>query len=97
MADWSSIVCMCHIFIHSSVDGHLGCFRVLAIVNSAGMNIEVRVSYMYPIFIHSSVDEHLGCFCILAIMSSATMNIEVCVSFGAVLIFNLWFVMVTAE
>ena len=26
---------MCHIFfIHSSVDGHLGCFHVLAIVNT---------------------------------------------------------------
>ena len=27
------------IFIHSSVDGHLGCFHALAIVNSATMNI----------------------------------------------------------
>ena len=25
-------------FIHSSVDGHLGCFCVLAIVNSAAVN-----------------------------------------------------------
>ena len=31
-------------FIHSSVDGHLGYFRVVAIVNSAAMNIGVHVS-----------------------------------------------------
>ena len=31
-------------FIHSSVDGHLGCFRVLAIVNSAAMSNVIHVS-----------------------------------------------------
>ena len=37
---------MYHIFlIHSSVDGRLGCFLVLAIVNSAGINIWVHVSF----------------------------------------------------
>ena len=36
---------MSHIFfIHSSVDGHLNYFYVLAIVNSAAMNIGEHVS-----------------------------------------------------
>ena len=32
-------------FIHSTVDGHLGCVHVLAVENSAAVNIGVHVSF----------------------------------------------------
>ena len=31
-----------YIFIHSSIDGHLGCFQVLAIVNNAAKNMRMQ-------------------------------------------------------
>ena len=36
--------------IHSSADGHLDCFRVLAIINSAAMNIGEHVSFSIMVF-----------------------------------------------
>ena len=60
MAEWYAIVCMHQIiFIHSSVDGHLGCFHVLAIVNSASMNFEVHVSF--SVLVSSGYMSSSGC------------------------------------
>ncbi|KAL6039427.1 hypothetical protein STEG23_013001, partial [Scotinomys teguina] len=43
-----SVVYMNNIFlIHSSVEGHLGCFQVLAITNNAAMNIVEHVSMWF--------------------------------------------------
>ena len=48
-------------FIHSSVDEHLGCSHVLAIVNSAAMNNGIHVSF--SIFVSSGYMSRSGLLC----------------------------------
>lgn len=44
-AEQYSILCVYHIFlIHSSLSGHLGCFRVLAIVSNSAVNLGMHLS-----------------------------------------------------
>ena len=50
MAEKYFIIYINHIFIHSSANKHLGCFLVLAVVNSAAVNIGVHVSFQIRVF-----------------------------------------------
>ena len=53
---------MLHVFfIHSSVNGHLGCFHVLSVVNSAVLNIEVLIPFQTVFFSRYMLRSRLQC------------------------------------
>ena len=49
-------------FIHSSADGHIDCFRVLAVITNAVVNVGVHVSFSIMV---SSVVGLLGHMAVL--------------------------------
>ena len=55
MAEWYATVSMYNVFIQCSIEGHSGYFHVLAIVNHAAMNREVRIS-LHKCFQNFQVD-----------------------------------------
>ena len=57
-------------FTHSSIDEHLGCFHVLAIVNSAAMNTGIHV-YLHYYLLQSSC-------CILNPQSFWIFKLKIC-------------------
>ena len=64
MAEYSSIEYMYHsFFIHSSVDGHLACFHVLAIVNSASVNIALisHASKVMLKILQARLQQYMNC------------------------------------
>ena len=55
----SNIPCLLYpfFFIHSYLGGHLGCFHILAIVNSTAMNIRVHASFQIIPFLRVCAQE----------------------------------------
>ena len=49
---------MYHLFIHSSVDGHLGCFHNIANINNFAMNLSCM--YLFELVFSFSSDTYSG-------------------------------------
>ena len=77
MAEEYCIVYMyCIVFIHSSVDGHLGFFHVLAVVNSATMIIRVHISFQIVFFFFLDICPVVGLLDHMVALSDGSVGKE---------------------
>ena len=52
---------MCHgLFIHSPIEGHLGCFQVLAITNKAAINIHMQILIWMYVFTYLDISRNFN-------------------------------------
>ena len=67
---------MCHLFIHSLVNGHLGCFHVLATVNNTTVNTggheSFRTKFSPDICPGVGLLDHMVVFCFLRNLHTVT-------------------------
>ena len=77
-------MCVYHVFfIHSSVDERLGCFSILAVVNSAAVNTGVPISFPIRVFVFfSDIYLYIHMYIFLDMLNSELHNIHCwCLSF----------------
>ena len=76
---WVIVHCV-YIFLNqSSVDNHLGCFRILAVVNSAAVNIRQHVSFQVRFHLFQIYTQEWDCWVIWCV-STLAKSLQSCLT-----------------